>query len=223
MKDTNCYDSLVATLQCMKDENTPPAINGLYLFFKHACLIGDFTVCQACIDAGIDPNIGDTLYNISLLHELARDKRLTLDVAKFLISNGANINGNEKSFCYYKTPLIAACSCGNIEIVKYLLEQGALIIGMNEFNISELDAAIKNNQTEIVKFLLEFGFNPNEDNYLYTAVSYNLYGITKLLLEHGANLNVQKDDIYPLDIAIRKNDIAMQKLLTEYGGRSSEK
>jgi len=93
------------------------------------------------------------------------------------------------SFCksYMIDAGIEAAKYDNIEIVKYLLEEGMQV---NDLNSGLLHAAAGNGNTELVKLLIEEGADiDSHDCYaLYLASRDGFIETTKVLLEHGAKV-----------------------------------
>ena len=56
-----------------------------------------------------------------------------------------------------RTPLHIACLGGNLEVVRYLLQQGASVHVRDRFGHSPLDDAIKFRHKEVVKLLIQTG------------------------------------------------------------------
>jgi len=81
-----------------------------------------------------------------------------VEVAKFLISKGANVNAQA---AYYETPLHAAARNGNVEIVKLLVSKGADVHAeYHDYSISgssikrtALDIAKQRGNEDVVKYL----------------------------------------------------------------------
>lgn len=106
------------------------------------------------------------------------------DTVKKLISYGADVNS------FGHAAITSAITNGNISMLKYLVEKcvinGSIFYGFIE--------AVKNNQIEIVKYLLEINTN---DKYFTVNDSYGLAvkisiehqhtDITKMLLDNGAD------------------------------------
>lgn len=93
---------------------------------------------------------------------------------------------------YGMSILTIASKYGNIEVVKYLLEQGLDINGGEGF-VPPVVMAVKNNHYDLVKYLIEKGANlvPNSDfyNVLYEAANNGNTQMIDLILKSG----------YPLD------------------------
>ena len=74
----------------------------------------------------------------------------------------------------------------------------------------------------LVKTFLSYGFNPNlpepvEVFALEKAVTCNKLDICSLLLENGANPDLNSDGVTPLINAVEMGNLEMVKLLVEYG------
>ncbi len=244
MEKSKDYESLVVTLRMLKESRVFGAgDSAVFEFFKYACLSGELNICSACIDAGFDVNMCDNLYGEPLLIELASDKRFTVDVAEFLIKNGAKTDIIEKG-CF-KSPLTTACCCGNLEMVKYLIDKGVAVIrkGINLMD-TDLGAAITNDQVEVarlllnlgvasvndmeyltselmerskykmVEVLLQFGASPNKGNLLSKAVEKGSYKMAELLLKYGADPN-KYQTLSPLHSAVIKGNVELARLLLD--------
>jgi ankyrin repeat protein len=72
------------------------------------------------IEKGMNPNVM-SWHHVTLLHDMAQKGNLYK--AKLLIEHGANIDPIDEE--YQSTPLGIAARWGQVEMVKYLLEQGA--------------------------------------------------------------------------------------------------
>ena len=123
-----------------------------------------------------------------------------LDMVKFLVEHGADINGREFS------PLLTATYLGNrtFDIVKYLVEHGANVNVRNKRGDTPLYNAFCNSDgIEMVKFLVEHGANVNAvDNLngetpIFVAPRWIEEGYSDrldkfiYLIEHGADINVR--------------------------------
>lgn len=117
-------------------------------------------------------------------------------ICKVLIKRGIDINVQAGRF---GSPLAAASSRGNIEVVSYLIEQGAnvnLPLKFGRFD-SALCAAVLTANFETVKILVKKGADIN--SVLYTKfrsiISIDIFWndhlkIIQFLIEHGADVNL---------------------------------
>ena len=90
------------------------------------------------------------------------------DLARVKLAlNGGGANIDSFSNTHKFTPLLLAAGLGHIEIVKYLLEQGALVDGPLScmgFESHALHAAVFEKQIEVVKYLIDKKANVNAFN-----------------------------------------------------------
>lgn len=104
------------------------------------------------------------------------------------------------------TPLILACYYDHLKFVRYLVEQGVEVNG-EEGTSTALQAASYKGFTELAKFLLEAGADPdtrdaNGMSPLHYASQFNHVEIVKLLVTHNADTDVQDSNGHsPADIA----------------------
>ncbi|XP_075782780.1 ankyrin repeat and SOCS box protein 2 isoform X2 [Pelodiscus sinensis] len=146
-------------------------------------------------------------------------------VVEFLLSQGADANKTNKDGLL---PLHIASKKGNYEIVKMLLPVTSRT-RIKRSGISPLHLAAERNNNDILEELIEAGYDVNatlsferarlyEDRrstVLYFAVINNNIYATELLLQAGANPNV--DLINPLLISIRHGCLKTMKLLLDHG------
>ncbi|MEA5510565.1 ankyrin repeat domain-containing protein [Crocosphaera sp. UHCC 0190] len=148
---------------------------------------------------GIDINITDQLsyYKYTpLMCAILRDN-LSLDMVKFLVENGADVNAVETEVD--STVLGLAVQTGNLDLVKFLIERGANINYQRPegYNII-LDAMfcgniIKNpNLITMLNFLIEKGVSVNNitsygESALRVASRVGRFDVVDLLLTHGAD------------------------------------
>ncbi|MGY5877206.1 MAG: ankyrin repeat domain-containing protein [Candidatus Thorarchaeota archaeon] len=76
-----------------------------------------------------------------------------LDGVKQALKDGANIDAQEKTFS--DTALHLAASKGHIEIVRFLLEQGANLLIENGVDMTPVHLAARDGHPEIIKVLLD--------------------------------------------------------------------
>lgn len=103
------------------------------------------------------------------------------------------------------TPLRAACFQGRLDIVSYLVAQGAEVNMTNAYNNTSLMISAYKGHTDVVSFLLEQGADPNQQAHcgataLHYAAECGHLSICSELLDYGATL--------------RKNEHGMTAVIT---------
>ena len=123
------------------------------------------------------------------------------DKAKMLIANGANVNEvDERGW----SALFQASGKGYIDVVKLLLKYNA-DINLNGYGWTALFTAAAEGHIDIVKLLLENGAktdvisentrtDSSPDPILFYSIGYP--DITRLLLQHGADINAKDTQGY---------------------------
>jgi ankyrin repeat protein len=148
------------------------------------------------------------------------------EIVEILIAAGAKVNTKCKSG---RTPIFWPCVNGYTEVAEILIANGADITVREKSGSTLLIGAVEQNKFDIVKLLIANGVDVNaKDNRcdyerwtpLHWAVWSDKKGaieIVKLLLEAGADPHAKNnDDDTPLDIAIKKGDKEMVRLLSLY-------
>ncbi|AQN68797.1 ankyrin repeat protein [Saudi moumouvirus] len=87
--------------------------------------------------------------------------------------------------------LVIACMCGNLEMVKFLIEYG---LDPNYNNAESFREACEFGQVEICQYLLKYGININFNceeilNLIIRTIEKNNYHVLQLLIDNGANLS----------------------------------
>lgn len=124
-----------------------------------------------------------------------------------------------------QTMLMEAAEQGHNMTVQLLLESGADVNSVTEDGISALSLAIFFSHIDVVRLLLDSGAEiDNEYGYLgcplvsAVAATSNNVAMVKLLLEHGADVNVMDDSRgTALEVATRKWSLGGMKLLLLHG------
>ena len=160
--------------------------NGRSLLFE-AAAEADRQLVDYLITQGIEINLRSNLNQTALFEALNNHNyQVRQGIVETLIESGANINLKDN---YAKTPLFYAASSDRsfLSIVELLLNEGA------EVNVLD-------NQ----------GFAP-----LFQAVHRNSLQIAKLLIAHGADVNLTERNTQqtPLFTAVSQNNLAMIELL----------
>ena len=146
-----------------------------------------------------------------------------VDVVELLLDHGANPNtavGDD-------IPLLCAVKNSYVEIVKLLLKRGANINAQNEFGYTALHQAVSRyfskfeQPTRLIRLLLARGAYVNEsDSYrglpLGIAVEEGYLDFVKLLLKAGADPCWQRNGETPLDLAHKKGDRKIVRVIERY-------
>ena len=156
-------------------------------------------------------------------------EKMYVEIIEMLLKNNGNPNINVGR----NTPLIDAIMIENIKLVEMLLDNGADPNIRDEIGYTPLNVACGSDETfnlEIIKLLLERDAEPNdsdEETNLFWVFSNDeasteqKFAATKLLLEHGYDLNKLDEDgellndfFYLLD---DDDNLEILKLCMEYG------
>lgn len=142
--------------------------------------------------------------------------RKKLDIVKLLVENGAKLETKSRDDM---TALDYAVIYKEAEIAKYLLEKGAIL------SLKSIQRIVSENYNiEFVKLLIERVANVDAKytesgvTALMYAAKYGRVEVAKLLIEKGANVNLQGDrGETPLIMGIDAGSIEMVSLLIEKG------
>ena len=128
------------------------------------------------------------------------------------------------------TPLHFAAFSGNVDCVRFLLDQGAdpHRRAMVSSKITPLAAAMFTRRFETTQMLLDRGADPlvrvrGGFSAMHEAALLNETRLVQLLFDRGAELDSRTDQgETPLDIAISKDHTEVTALLRELGARTAE-
>ena len=119
-----------------------------------------------------------TLSASKLQNYISMDKNASLSHVKVLVENGENVNGDKEDISWKlislgATPLFYAAASNRLDIVKYLVENGA------DINLkgrgTPLNVASYLNEYKIVEYLLENGADP----YIRNSKGYDSFFLGK--------------------------------------------
>ncbi|CAG9327764.1 unnamed protein product [Blepharisma stoltei] len=179
-----------------------------------ACRLGDLFLLNQTLSHPeaninqIDPELGWTpLYHTVICGHF--------EVAQFLLDKGASPNIPSK---IGETPLHQAADNSKFRMAKLLLEYNADPNNQQHDGDTPLHHAASKGDLKLTSLLLSYKANPNITNYvfgraaLHYSVEYGHEKIVKILIKHGASIEI-KDRIgkTPLDLA-PNNDL--KKILT---------
>lgn len=195
-----------------------------------------FDLAKIRIEDGKDINsMGGYMKNIPLISVVAKKGRV--DLLKLLISKGAEINPAARD------PLWFAAAAGQLEAVRFLLENGA------KAHESLINAAASNGSIEVIAFLMNKGFDMNHqinitvegltriDTVSNTALmdvqvdsfdddnaKQRKIGTVKFLLENGADVNAKgRFGNSALHFSANDNNVEIITLLLEAGANKKSK
>ena len=149
-------------------------------------------VVRFLLDKGADPNIPNKHGLTPLEHACGREKTNGLALAKLLLARGASVNAtNVTGFTI--TPLDWAISADNTELVKLLLDHGAII------GTTFLSAAAGRGDVDIAEILIAHGADVNAkdsggNTALHAAAWDGRDEVVKLLLSKGAEADAKRSD-----------------------------
>jgi ankyrin repeat protein len=125
---------------------TVPGVSkwGRAYYFKH------YDIAKFLLSKGMNSN-HMTWHHVTLLHDMAQEGNIPK--AKLLIENGAHIDAIEEE--YQSTPLGMAARWGHIDMVTYLLSQGADANKSGAKSSTPLSWAQKKGHKEIEDILLK--------------------------------------------------------------------
>lgn len=201
-------------LLCLTGCASPPSI-------LTACANGNMTRVKSLVTGGEDVNIGEAPYGTPL-DQAAINNRM--QVAAYLIANGANVNGCGRD--KVDTPLYNAASYGLADMVSFLLEKGAdpnLSCANNREAPLHAAAVTRRQSAKITGLLLKAGGKVNVVAVggitpLYLAAMNGHDPAAELLLANGANPNLgSKAGVYPLDLAVKRKDTGLLAALLKAG------
>jgi len=123
------------------------------------------------------------------------------------------------------TPLHVAVKLGNMDIVKFLISEGADVNALNYKKRTPLHVAATHDQPEAAKYLVDHGADLNARSDilsvpLHDAVVTNNLRTVKILVEKGANLNaMSKKGMTPLTAALMRNHKEIADYLLSKGAQ----
>lgn len=153
---------------------------------------------------------------------------------KSLVREGADITkpikiGEEYDLEEYDEtcPLFYAIrKYASLELIEFLLEQGADLFECDDDGISALDIAIKFKRKDMIKYCIDKGFELNTTTRksgitpVMLAACFSDIEMMKLLVEHGADLNaLDKSGMAPKDYAQKLGQKKMVAYLNECGAK----
>jgi len=184
--------AVAATLNSHDKSNMTPLM--------YACQVGDEQFVDFLLKSG-----AKTKYDMGRSAPL--HVTTSIDIAKLLIANGADINARDENYC---TPLHHACTNINgAELVGLFLAHNADTSPHdNQTRATPLHAACKHGAYGNADLLLKHNAHPNavdshKNTPLHVASSLGYTGIAKLLVDNGGDPNaINNDGMTPTQLAM---------------------
>ena len=181
-----------------------------------AVATGDLAeVKRLVVDCGVDPNVREDDIGLTPLHAAAMYGYS--EIVEFLLEHGVDPNIRDKKDG--ATPLHYAAAYGNSKVVEVLLEHGAdPNIRDKKYGITPLHFAAVSDYPKIIEVLHKKGLSDYDDTPLQAA-EFNYPEVVKLLLEHGANPNIQENKYgwTPLHYAVKSCHVDVARVLLDHG------
>ncbi|KAK6510309.1 hypothetical protein TWF481_005025 [Arthrobotrys musiformis] len=175
------------------------------------------SIAEILINNGAKVGSANNLYQLLLLESFL----ISQGVVDNLLKHGSRVYGIAGL-----DPLFLAVASDSWEEAKQLLDSGANAnCRCAGYNLTPLDVAVFRGDEKFAELLLENGAIVKTDSrdeegrtVLHWAAERSLVGITQLLLDHGAEIDIQDDDHYtPLLIAVEGGAKEVVELLLQNG------
>ncbi len=183
----------------------------------NAASSGDLVEVERLIGLGADVNIkapdGYTPLHVAAFAGHTK-------VVRFLLANGADKEGLAGE---HYTPLMTAAQEGHAEVVSILATAGANVGHVTNSGVCAMNVAADRGHVAVAKVLFEHGADPNQGSTrpLFYAVEQNRPEMVKLLIEHSAVVNPDKDwePNSAMHIATRTGNLEITMLLVSLGAK----
>ena len=165
---------------------------------------------------------GYSLITLAILFYKPQDAK-TIENVKTLIRNGADVN-TQPTFTFLKPLIHTATEYNDIELLQFLISNGADTNLVDNNQKTPLFLAIRNKFEEGIKILIDNGSNvnlkdANGDTPLIVAIDTDSRFI-RILISSGADVNLRNNSLEtPLHLAALRGNIEVVKLLIEIGGQ----
>ncbi|KAL7676382.1 hypothetical protein ACOME3_002636 [Neoechinorhynchus agilis] len=199
-------------LDCKADVNSISIRNHNHTALSLACRQGPPELIALLLNKGADPNLTDRYPMIEAIENNRSD------IVKLLVESGHPVNVSQDK---PDTPLGIAAERGNMEIVQYLLDHGALIELVDcESGLTPLMRAVVADRVDLCDLLLRRGakidnLSTGEDHSaLSLAVSRGNQSVVRFLLANGADPEIKlRDGANCLMEACKTGNLEIAKLL----------
>jgi len=163
---------------------------------------------------GIDPTLGTPLM-------LSVREGADFNLTRWLVDQGADVSVVTPT----GTAVHNACEYGDLSILDFLLKHGGdkLLQTGDSRKFTPLTVAAHKARNDVIKFLVqEWNVDVNyttDVNPLFMAIQNDNIETSKLLIELGANVNIEQEEMkcFPLHLASSNNFLDIVDLLIENG------
>ena len=168
------------------------------ILFSSVCDFGDLNFIKYLLNRGANKGIFEG-FAISI-------KKLKYDISDYIFNNIFNLENTRKALILY------SCKNNNISLFRYLITFNI------QLNDEMLLFAIKNNNYEMVKGIINKGknININNENILF-AIKNNNYEMVKGIINKGKNININNENILFAIIESELQNIDIFNLLIDNG------
>ncbi|MDC0358633.1 ankyrin repeat domain-containing protein, partial [Oligoflexia bacterium] len=211
------YLQVVEPLLKMKADVTIRDVDG-YHALEIAATKGHYEIAKTLIDNGADVSFSRD--GFTALHAAAASG--SAKIVQLLLECGADVNARDANG-KGRLPLHWAAQEGYLKTSKILINNHSQIDGPDEHGFTPLGIAVPEGHLELVKLFIQCGADVDAkcSSYensvlLHTACAWGRKEIAEILLDNGADTNIEDDDGFtPLDIATQKGNRGLIKLLKD--------
>ena len=172
-------------------QNQTSKMEALY----NACVNGDLSGVKEMVAAGTEVDFTLEIDNKTVSPLSAAVKHGHIELAEYLIINGANVN----IYPIDESIMLTAVRSYNIAMVRMLLDSNGDVDCCNHRSESLLSWVVYLDYPEMVEMLIDYGADVNITDQdgntpLHIACMYNKTNIVKILLSKGADCNIINDE-----------------------------
>ncbi|CCD69430.2 SOCS box domain-containing protein [Caenorhabditis elegans] len=159
----------------------------------------DTNFLELLLEFGADPNVFDRK-GLTPIMKACRLRDKGIEAIRILLKYGADINKLCPERQDFRSALHFALLSGNHDLVKFMIANGSNVNMDEKYEKpSPIDIAVLKDDPHLLKIVLDAGANPNAvHTYIGSCLHLascssllNQYQIVELLLEHGADMNLQ--------------------------------